>query len=95
MLAASSWPCDSLPLVLIVNGCECPSGIVIDEAKNECVAPSECTGMYTSNNCNIHSMSTLPDMYTRCPRASVDILGNVQVPVLQLIYYTSSTQKSA
>ena len=34
------------PLVCIVDGCECPNGTVIDEAKNECVAPSECPGTY-------------------------------------------------
>ena len=34
------------PAVCIFNGCECPNGTVIDEDKNECVAPSECTGMY-------------------------------------------------
>ena len=34
------------PAVCIVNGCECPNGTVIDEDKNECVAPSECTGSY-------------------------------------------------
>ena len=33
-------PC---PLVCIINGCECPTGTVIDEEKNECVALSECT----------------------------------------------------
>ena len=32
------------PLVCIPNGCECPNGTVIDEAINECVAPSQCTG---------------------------------------------------
>ena len=41
-------PC---PLVCIINGCECPTGTVIDEEKNECVAPNECTaGMYYSKN---------------------------------------------
>ena len=34
------------PLICIVNGCECPTGTVIDEAKNECVAPSECEGIH-------------------------------------------------
>ena len=32
------------PRVCNVNGCECPDGTVIDEDKNECVAPSECEG---------------------------------------------------
>ena len=32
--------------VCVVHGCQCPNGTVIDEDKNECVAPSECTGMY-------------------------------------------------
>ena len=36
----------SCPAICIINGCECPNGTVIDEDKNECVAPSECTGMY-------------------------------------------------
>ena len=32
------------PLICIINGCECPNGTIIDEAINECVAPSECEG---------------------------------------------------
>ena len=32
------------PRACIVNGCECPDGTVIDEDKNECVAPRECEG---------------------------------------------------
>ena len=32
------------PLICIVNGCECPNGTIIDEAKRECVAPRECSG---------------------------------------------------
>ena len=32
------------PAVCIVNGCECPDGTVIDEDKNECVAPRQCEG---------------------------------------------------
>ena len=32
--------------ICIINGCECPDGTVIDEEKNECVAISECKGMY-------------------------------------------------
>ena len=32
------------PEICMINGCECPNGTVVDEAKNECVAPSECTG---------------------------------------------------
>ena len=35
----------SCPRICIVNGCECPDGTVIDEYKNECVAPSRCEGM--------------------------------------------------
>ena len=34
------------PLACIFNGCECPNGTVIDEATNECVAPSECQGIH-------------------------------------------------
>ena len=37
----SSRPC---PLVCVVNGCECPTGTVIDIDKNKCVTPSECSG---------------------------------------------------
>ena len=40
--------------------------------------------MQTYNSCKIGT-SMLPDMYTRHPRVSVDLLGNVRVPVLQLI----------
>ena len=32
------------PRICIPNGCECPSGTVIDETSNECVAPNECEG---------------------------------------------------
>ena len=46
----------------------------------------------TSNSCNIGT-SALPDMYERRPMVTVDILGNVRVPVLQLIRYTSGTLK--
>jgi len=35
-------PC---PRICIVNGCECPAGTVIDEDKQQCVAPSECEGI--------------------------------------------------
>ena len=35
------------PLICIINGCECPSGTVIDEEKKKCVRPSKCSpGMY-------------------------------------------------
>ena len=37
------------PLVCIVNGCECPEGTVIDEARNECVTPKECKGTQYNN----------------------------------------------
>ena len=37
-----SIPC---PLVCVINGCECPTGTVIDVDKQECVVPSECPGM--------------------------------------------------
>ena len=30
-----------------INGCECPTGTVIDVDKRECVAPSECEGMHS------------------------------------------------
>ena len=33
------------PRICIANGCECPNGTIIDEATNECVAPSECKGI--------------------------------------------------
>ena len=36
-----SRPC---PLVCVINGCECPTGTVIDVDKRECVAPSKCPG---------------------------------------------------
>ena len=42
------------PEICIVNGCECPDGTVIDEDKNECVAPSECIGMYIRSIANYY-----------------------------------------
>ena len=41
--------CDSTdpvvcPLVCVVNGCECPHGMVVDLTKRECVLPIECEG---------------------------------------------------
>ena len=45
-------PC---PRVCIVNGCECPNGTVIDEDTNECVAPSECEGMYNKSCSYMHT----------------------------------------
>ena len=30
------------PQVCIINGCQCPSGTVIDEQSNTCVARSDC-----------------------------------------------------
>ena len=36
-----SIPC---PLVCVINGCECPTGTVLDVDKQECVVPSECEG---------------------------------------------------
>ena len=30
------------PAVCVVNGCQCPSGMVIDEQNNTCVAPAAC-----------------------------------------------------
>ena len=53
----------------------------------ECLSPIEAT----CNSCNTGN-SALPDMYAWRP-ASADISGNAQVPVLQLICYTSSTLK--
>ena len=38
------------PAVCIVYGCECPNGTIIDEKKNECVAPEECKGMYNNQS---------------------------------------------
>ena len=37
------------PAICIVNGCECPSGTVIDEAINECVPRRECEGTDYTN----------------------------------------------
>ena len=37
--------------------------------------------------------SALPDMYAQRVRVSADISGNAQVPVLQLLCYTSGTLK--
>ena len=37
--------------VCIINGCECPTGTVIDEEKNECVALSECKGIINTLYC--------------------------------------------
>ena len=34
------------PAICVVDGCECPSGTVIDEAINECVTPRECEGTH-------------------------------------------------
>ena len=34
------------PRICIVNGCECPTGTVIDWDKNECVYPRQCKGKY-------------------------------------------------
>ena len=48
--------------------------------------------MFTNNSCNTGT-SALPNMYALHPRASVDISGNAQVPVLQLICYTFGTLK--
>ena len=31
-------------------GCECPNETVVDEERNECVAPSECPGMSIIND---------------------------------------------
>ena len=33
------------PAVCVINGCECPTGTVIDETKRECVPQSECKGI--------------------------------------------------
>ena len=35
--------------VCVVNGCQCPHGMVIDEQSNTCVSPTVCpsTGSYT------------------------------------------------
>ena len=53
----------------------------------------------TCNSCNMGT-SALPDMYAQSlraigPRLRAYILGKTQVPMLQLICYTSSTLKSA
>ena len=38
------------PQVCVTNGCQCPSGTVIDEQSNTCVGPSDCpsTGSYVT-----------------------------------------------
>ena len=57
----------------------------------------KCIIMDSSSNSCYTSMSGLPDMYTRNPRAAearglrVDISGRPQVPVLQLLCNTSFT----
>ena len=30
------------PAVCVINGCQCPSGMVIDEQNNTCVVPAAC-----------------------------------------------------
>ena len=45
----TTGPVACLP-VCIINGCECPDGTVIDEDKNECVAPKECEGIIMSRS---------------------------------------------
>ena len=35
-------PC---PRICVVNGCQCPTGTVIDWERNECVHPRQCEGM--------------------------------------------------
>ena len=59
-----------------------------------CMHICMCIYMYVCicNSCNTGT-SALPDMYARHLRASADISGNAQVPVLQLICYTSGTLK--
>jgi len=32
------------PYICIINGCECPTGTVIDWEKQECVPPNRCEG---------------------------------------------------
>ena len=36
---SSRPPC---PRICVVNGCECPTGTIIDEDANKCITPSEC-----------------------------------------------------
>ena len=59
-----------------------------------CITPTHAT----CNGCNTGT-SALPDMYAwcpraQCPRASADISGNAQVPMLQLLCYTFGTLKT-
>ena len=52
-------PC---PAICIVNGCECPNGTVIDEAKKECVPRRECEGKLETEitkTCILYIMSVL------------------------------------
>ena len=37
--------------VCVNNGCQCPSGTVIDEQTNTCVAPSDCPSTEASELC--------------------------------------------
>ena len=49
----------------------------------------------TYHKYNSYNMGTsaLPDMYARSPRAEAIHIRQSRVPMLQLIYYTSSTLK--
>ena len=55
--------CDKLgggacPQICIINGCECPTGTVVDEDENKCIAPSECKGLckdVSVLDCNINT----------------------------------------
>ena len=46
------------PAVCIVNGCECPNGTVIDETIKQCIASSECKGMYTTTHCCLYGLQS-------------------------------------
>lgn len=49
------------PAICIPNGCQCPNGTVIDETKNECIAPSECEGTYTQHTKCLQLVSYMDD----------------------------------
>ena len=37
-------PLPACPEICVVNGCECPLGMVVDEKRNACVPLDECIG---------------------------------------------------
>ena len=37
---------DICPAVVIIDGCECPDGMVVNDLENKCVHPEECQGIH-------------------------------------------------